>query len=165
MRLLIALLSTVVTVGAGTGTESVRGLLEKAIAGKTIPGALVIVQQHGKIIIEEAAGIADLETGRKWTASDIVMLASSSKPFAATTILTLVDRGKLRLDDPVSKFYPEFQGTSTIRQLLSHTSGIFGNDGTTDQVKWIRDFDRPLADAVAGIVKLPLMYQPGEKYV
>lgn len=146
------------------GAPSIQAALEKAVAEKQVPGAVVVVERHGRIIIEQAAGYAVIETGRKMRTDDIFMMASSSKPLAATTILTLVDHGKLKLDDQVAKYFPEFQGSSTIRQLLSHTSGIFGNDGSPDEVQWIRNFDRSLADSVAGIVRLPLLYPPGTRY-
>ncbi len=138
--------------------------IESAIANKQIPGVVVSVRQHGKTIFELAAGFADIEAGRKMSVDDICMIASSSKPWAASTAMTAVDSGKLSLDDRVSKYFPEFGGSSTVRQCLCHTSGIFGNDGPREATQWIRNFDLPLKDAVAQIVQQPLLYNPGDKF-
>ncbi len=133
-----------------------REAIEAAVANKQIPGAIVAVQQHGKTIFELAAGSMHVD--------DICMIASSTKPWASTTLMTAVDSGKLSLDDRVSKYFPEFAGSSTVRQCLCHTSGIFGNDGPREATQWIRNFDLPLKDAVAQIVRQPLTYTPGDKF-
>jgi CubicO group peptidase (beta-lactamase class C family) len=159
-RLVLAMLAPVLYAAS---PQPVSELLRRAVQEKRIPGAVVVVQQHGKKIFEEAAGYADLEHRRRMKVDDVFMIASSTKPLAATTIMTLVDGGKLSLDDPISKYFPEFKGASTIRQALSHTSGIIGNDAS-DRLDPIRNFDRSLADAVNLLVRLPLAYPPGEKY-
>jgi CubicO group peptidase (beta-lactamase class C family) len=105
-----------------------------------------------------------IEEKRPMRADDLFMIASSTKPFTATTVMTLVDQGKLSLDDPVSKFYPAFSGDSTIRQLLSHTSGIFGNGAPPEVVEPIRNFNRPLREALKLIIPTPLAYEPGTKF-
>ncbi len=138
--------------------------LEEAVAKREIPGVVVVVQQNGKTVFSKAAGYADLESKRLLRVDDIFMMASTSKPMSATAILTLVDQKKLSLDDPVRKYFPEFAGNSTVRQLLSHTSGIFGNTPDHPRLRLIRDFDQSLADAVRGIVKEPLVYGPGTQY-
>ena len=141
-----------------------RAFLENSVKGKQVAGAVVVVEHRGKVVFREAFGLADVAADRRMTTGDLFMMASSTKPFSATTVLTLVDQGKLKLDDPVSKFYPEFRGASTVRQLLSHTSGIFGNDGGPEAVKWIRNLDLSVRDSVAGILSIPPAYEPGTKY-
>jgi CubicO group peptidase (beta-lactamase class C family) len=136
----------------------IHAYLQKAVDERQIAGAVVVVQQHGKRICEEAVGFADLETRRPVRIDDIFMMASSSKPFAASAIMTMVDKRKLSLDDKVSKYFPDFHADSTVRQLMSHTSGIFGNTADASITDPIRNFDRSLKDAV------PLEYQPGTKY-
>lgn len=143
--------------------QPISELLHRAVQEKHIPGAVIVIQQHGKKVFEEAAGFADLEQHRPMKTDDVFMLASSSKPFAATTILTLVDSGKLSLDDRISKYFPDFAGQSTIRQALCHTSGIIGNDAS-EQLEAIRNFDRSLKNAVDLLIHVPLAYTPGEKY-
>lgn len=129
--------------------------VDEAIAKKTVPHAVVLVERDGNVVFEKAAGGAKRD--------DVYALASTSKPIAATAILTLVDQGKLSLDDPVSKFFPSFQEASTVRQLLSHTSGIFGNNDTA-RLKLIRDPQQLLADAVENVLREPLAYKPGTEY-
>ena len=145
-------------------TTAIRAYLQRSVEQKKVAGAVVVLQQHGNRICEEAAGLADIETRRPIRLDDIFMLASSSKPFAASAIMIMVDRGKLSLDDRCSKYFPEFQGASTIRQLLSHTSGIFGNNANEAIIGPIRNFDRTLKDAVPLTLKAPLEYAPGTKY-
>lgn len=144
--------------------EGLADFIDEAVAGRTVPGAVVVVQQHGRIVFNHVSGYADLESKRKLTANDIFAIASSSKPLAATTILTLVDSGKLRLDDPVSRYLPPFQGASTVRQLLCHTSGIFGNEAPAEMMRLIRTFDQTLGQNVEQVIRQPLAYSPGEKY-
>lgn len=122
------------------------------------------MRKAGKNLVEETAGYAVIDEKRPMRADDLFMIASSTKPFTATTVMTLVDHGKLNLDDRVSKFYPAFQGGSTIRQLLSHTSGIFGNGATPEMVESIRNFDRPLRKALELIIRVPLAYEPGTQF-
>ena len=143
----------------------IRQYLQHAVQQEQVAGAVVVLQQHGKRICEEAAGFADLKTRRPMRSDDIFMLASSSKPWAASAIMTMVEKGLLSLDDRVSKYFPEFQASSTVRQLMSHTSGIFGNGAASTITEPIRNFDRTLKDAVPLILKTPLEYQPGTKYV
>jgi CubicO group peptidase (beta-lactamase class C family) len=146
------------------GVPAVHTYLRQAVEQKQVAGAVVVVQQHGKRICEEAVGLADLASRRPIRIDDIFMLASSSKPWAASAIMTMVETGKLSLDDKVSKYFPEFQGSSTIRQLLCHTSGIFGNASANALTEPIRNFDRSLKDAVPLILKTPLEYEPGTKF-
>lgn len=148
----------------GGAPEELRAWIEAQAAGKKIPGAVVLVQREGRTVFAATAGFADIAAVRPMRADDIFMMASSTKPVSTTAILTLVDQGKLRLEDPVSRFFPEFKGASTIHQLLSHTSGIFGNDGPPEAVRWIRDFDRSLEDSVEGTLRQPLAYEPGKKF-
>jgi len=129
--------------------------IDDAIAKKTVPHAVVVVEREGKVVYERSAGGAKRE--------DVYALASTSKPIAATAIMTLVDQGKLSLDDPVSKFFPMFHESSTVRQLLSHTSGIFGNNDA-ERLKLIRNPQQMLADAVDKVLREPLAYKPGEAY-
>jgi len=144
--------------------SALAAFLDQAVQAGEIPGAVVVIHQEGKVVFSKAAGLADREANRPMRVDDIFMMASASKPLAATAILTLVDRKKLSLDDTVTKFFPDFPGKSTIRQLLSHTSGIFGNVPDAPRLKLIRDFDAPLAQAVEALVREPLAYEPGTQY-
>jgi CubicO group peptidase (beta-lactamase class C family) len=100
--------------------EALRHILQKAVDDKSLPGASILLAHRGEIIFKEAFG--DLKVDQP------VKLASDSKPVAATVVMVVVDQGKLRLDDPLTKYVPQFKGTkvekATVRQLLSHAAGI-----------------------------------------
>jgi len=92
------------------------------------PGAAVIVLDHGKIVFAEGQGLADVESKRAITPETPFRLGSITKQFTAAVVLQLVGEGKLSLDDPLSKFFPDWPqpgARATVRQLLNHTSGIF----------------------------------------
>lgn len=115
-----------------------------AVEKEQIPGAVVLVARKNKIVYHKAFGSSNVEAGKTLKKDDIFRLASQSKAITATAIMMLWEQGKFRLDDPISKFIPEFKkpkvldslfdnGTYstkeaasdiTIRHLLTHTSGI-----------------------------------------
>ena len=120
-------------------------MCEQAVAGNKIPGVVALVARHDKIVYWKAFGMADNERGRRLKRDDIFRIASQSKAITATAIMILWEEGLFRLDDPVSKYIPEFEnpevletfqysdtsytarpasGEITIRHLLTHTSGI-----------------------------------------
>lgn len=91
------------------------------------PGAAVIVTVDGKPAYVAARGIANVESDRPITPDTVFRLGSITKQFTAAVILQLVDEGKLGLDDPLSKYLPDYPspgGSSTVAQLLNHSSGI-----------------------------------------
>ena len=92
------------------------------------PGAAVLIMKDWKIVSNHCYGIADIETQIPVTNNTNFCIASVSKQFAAVAILQLAQQGKLSLNDPISKFFPEFKApffnTITLHHILSHTSGI-----------------------------------------
>jgi CubicO group peptidase (beta-lactamase class C family) len=130
--------------------SSVRRRLREAVEGSRIPGAVIAVTDRRQTLWEEAFGFADREAGRAQRTDDIFFIASSTKPLAATTIFLMAEAGRLTLD-------------THLKQLLSHSAGIFGND-TKDPVErdLLRNASRSLAEAAAGIAARPLIYPPGE---
>ncbi|MFN2393280.1 MAG: exo-beta-N-acetylmuramidase NamZ domain-containing protein [Pyrinomonadaceae bacterium] len=107
----------------------IDALVEKDIADKKLPGAVVIVGHKGKIVYRKAYGNRSLvPTVEKMTVDTIFDVASLTKPIAtATSIMILVERGQLRLNDTIGKFIPEIEDENakrvTIQQLLTHVSG------------------------------------------
>ncbi|MCG8585437.1 MAG: beta-lactamase family protein, partial [Pirellulales bacterium] len=120
-------------------------MLEEAIEEGRIPGAVALVARNGVIVYHKAFGMADNEAGRELERDDIFRIASQSKAITATGVMMLWEEGKFRLDDPISKWIPEFKDAGvlkdydedagtwttepankpiTIRHLLTHTSGI-----------------------------------------
>jgi CubicO group peptidase (beta-lactamase class C family) len=91
------------------------------------PGATAIIRRDGKTIWNGSRGYADVEAKKPIRTDTIFELGSIAKQFTAAVILQLVDEGRLSLDDPLSKFFPDWPqpgAKATIRQLLNHTSGI-----------------------------------------
>jgi CubicO group peptidase (beta-lactamase class C family) len=95
--------------------------------GTDVPGCAVGVSRDGKVVLERAYGMANLETGTPITPASIFHVASISKQFTAMAIVLLAGDGKLSLDDDVRQFIPElpdYGTTITLRNLLTHTSGL-----------------------------------------
>ena len=134
-------------------------MCEEEVANGNLPGIVALVARNGKIVQWKAYGMAENQTGRKLKRDDIFRIASQSKAITATAVMMLWEEGKFRLDDPVSKYIPEFKNQQvlknyhysdtswtgepvkqeiTIRHLLSHTSGIgYGVIDGDERIKMI----------------------------
>ncbi len=92
------------------------------------PGAIVTVMRNDSIIYDHAFGLADLNTKARITDSTLFNMASTSKFFSAVAIMKLCERGEMSLDDPLSKYFPEFEAdffkNIKIRNILTHSSGL-----------------------------------------
>jgi CubicO group peptidase (beta-lactamase class C family) len=91
------------------------------------PGASIIVVKDGKVLLRKGYGLANVEKQEALKADHVMRLGSISKQFTAVGILQLVEDGKIALDDPVTKFFPDYPESGkriTIEHLLTHTSGI-----------------------------------------
>ena len=126
-RLLFASLLTIpafaqITAGARSAIDQA---VTKEIAKAGIASASIAVVQEGKLAYAQAYGFSNLELKKHATTSMRYKIGSNSKQLTATAILLLSDEGKISLDDPVARFFPELTRAKdiTIRQLLSHTSG------------------------------------------
>src|SRR5437016_8410373 len=117
----------------GMSAERLAGMdsiIRESIEKKELPGAVVLVARHGRVVWHKAYGARAVEPQREAMTTDTIFdLASLTKVVAtATSIMILIERGQLRLADPVVKFVPEIKGEGrdaiTIEQLLTHTSGF-----------------------------------------
>ena len=90
------------------------------------PGAVVLVARGDEVLYRGARGMASIELGVPLAIDQVFRIGSVTKQFAAATVMKLIDQGKLKLDDPLSKFVPDYpKGDQiTVRQLLNHTSGV-----------------------------------------
>ena len=155
--------------------DSLDDIMRQAVQQELIAGGSFLVAHKGEIVFREAFGYADIEAKRPFTTDELLPIASVSKPFMASVVMVLVEQGKVNLDDPVEKYLPEFKEVRvdqsparpmTIRHLLSHTAGFWGNQGITpEKMDLIRNFERPLAEAVNGIAEYDLVYEPGTKWI
>lgn len=136
---------------------AVTNLIQTDVEQRPLAGAALLLVKDGQTIYEQAFG--------SYTINTIVPLASASKWLSASAILSLADDGLLSLDDPVSRFLPNWtgtRGTITIRQLLSHTSGL---PGLLDpQPPCLLDTSTTLAACVDQIATLPLVAAPGTQF-
>ena len=154
--------------------------IDQAIAEQRIVGTVVIVSQDGKVVYQRAAGFADRESKRPMQVDTVFRLSSVSKPIVSAAALVLVDQGKLSLDDPVTKWLPDFRpklasGTAptiTVRQLLTHTSGLgykfaekpgtaYYNAGVSDGFDELRI---SLDENLRRLATAPLFNAPGEAW-
>lgn len=165
---------------AATKLDELRAMVRGYVDSKRTPGIYFGVAQQGEIVFEEAYGIADIANQKPFTKDTVLLIASLSKPIAATAIMTLVDEGKLSLDDPVSKYLPAFGNcklaetgeavpSPTIGQLLSMTSGLASDDeASAAAMKATRSIDITLEEAaniVADIAaKEGLRARPGTRF-
>ncbi|NDE78710.1 MAG: class A beta-lactamase-related serine hydrolase [Chitinophagaceae bacterium] len=158
-------------------------------------GATALIIRNGKVVYHKAVGYNDLEAKVPLKKDDIFRIASQTKAITSVAIMILFEEGKLLLDDPVSKYIPAFRkqqvlasfneaDTSyttvpaksdiTIRQLLTHTSGlgyaqigskesnaIYAKSNLTAGIGVVGD---DLLSAMNRLAKLPLMHQPGERW-
>jgi CubicO group peptidase (beta-lactamase class C family) len=157
-----------------TGLDAV---LEQAIADRKIVGGALLVSQHGQRVYERAVGFADREEKRAARLDTIFRWASLTKPIMAGLTLALTEQGAIKLDDPISRFLPEFRprlpdGTVpeiTVRHLITHTSGLAygffeGDDGPYHRAGVSDGMDQPglsIRENLARIASVPLARAPG----
>ena len=182
--------------------NSIEELITKDIEQNNLPGAVVLVGDDKGIVYKRAFGIKNPETLEKYKDDDIFRIASMTKAITSIAVLKLWEKGKIYLDDPIEKYIPEFKGVEifesfnekdssytskqttkkiTVRQLLTHTSGIgydfidgnpsikaiyhkkkqsFMNNG----VMCFCDEDVTIGEAIENLADVPLHHEPGEKF-
>src|SRR5262249_9766063 len=131
----------------------IRSSVEAEIAAGQMPGAVLAIARHGKLVYFEAFGYRDKAAGVPMTTDSIFRVASMTKPMVAVGPLQLLGQGRVLIDDPLAKYFPKFADMQvavmdakketivdkvpaarkiTIQDLLRHTSGlIYGGRGTT----------------------------------
>jgi CubicO group peptidase (beta-lactamase class C family) len=155
----------------------VSALLEQSIEEGKIAGAVVAVGRRGQIAYLRAAGLQDLATGSPMTERSIFRIYSMTKPVTAVAAMMLWEEGRFQLDDPVSRYLPEFsrvrvveqQGRPgrppareiTVRDLLLHTSGLSHRTSPLYSQARVRLRDRPMSEFIQNITAAPLMEDPG----
>lgn len=130
------------------------------------PGITALVSRNGQIIYKKAFGMANLELNAPMQIDNVFWIASMGKQFTATAILQLVERGKLKLNDEITKFIPDYptQGNKiTIEHLLTHTSGIHNFSGIKDPEKKLA-FDCTPNEVIDFFKNLPMKFAPGTKW-
>ncbi|MEM8967364.1 MAG: serine hydrolase domain-containing protein, partial [Bacteroidota bacterium] len=173
----------------------IDAMCQEAIEDNEVPGLVALVARKGKIVYHKAFGTAD-PSGSKLQKDAIFRIASQTKAVTATAVMILWEEGLFRLDDPISKYIPEFKDPKvldrfrysdttyttkpadkeiTIRHLLTHTSGLgYGFIDGDERFKMIYQKagiidaftinDITIEENIKKLAKLPLHFNPGEKY-
>lgn len=188
MRKLIFAVAVAVTVASNcvaecvkpSGTTFVKDAVQKYVDSGELPGAISILYNNG---VQEVAcvGYSDVRSKRKITLDDVFMQCSQTKGFCGVTIAILVEEGKISLDDPVSKYLPEFkdlwvydkkgdkeitlkkaENVLTVRMVMNHTGGFpFELPGHHAVGGWSRRM--PLRSVAAIAAAQPILFEPGTK--
>jgi len=190
---LVAAGPTVKPEDVGLSSERLQRLtqmIERRIAAGDLAGAVTIVARRGKVAHLAAQGVMDLDTKQPMTPSSMFRIASMTKPIIGVSIMMLVEENKLRLNDPVSRYIPEFanmkvavarpgsggsEGPSfytvpaqrpvTIKDLLTHVSGLgSGPMGNSDIDKVARKDGETLAQYIPRLGGTALEFQPGSRW-
>ena len=182
--------------------KKIDDIISEDIKENKIPGAVVLVGNEDEIIFEKAYGIKNPETNEKYNTDDIFRIASMTKAITSIGILKLWEEGKIGLDDPIDKYIPKFENIEilesfnnedtsytskistkkiTIRQLLTHTSGIgYGFIDGNKSIKSIYhkrkqsfmkngvlcfcDEDITIGETIENLADVPLHHEPGERF-
>ncbi|MCX8532409.1 serine hydrolase domain-containing protein [Chryseobacterium luquanense] len=147
-------------------TAKLDSLFTKKYEDKTFNGN-VLIAEKGKIIFQKSFGVADYESKRLLNNTTIFELASVSKQFTAMGIVLLEKQGKLKYDDPISKYIPElsFYKNITVRNLLNHTGGLSDYINLFSK-NWDKKKIATNNDIISEFAKYKpeINFQPNEKY-
>ncbi len=163
-------------------SDPIHDFLQPLVDNRTLAGAVTLVATKDRIVYLQPIGYRDLAAKSPMQTDSLFWIASTTKPMTVTAFMTLVDEGKVGLDDPVEKYLPEFHGQRVatkskdpnapaaapvvaghpirIREILSHTSGLPFRSGA--QIGVLDAL--PLKEAVNSFAAEPLNYQPGTDY-
>jgi CubicO group peptidase (beta-lactamase class C family) len=172
--------------------ERIAKAVQKDIDDKRIAGVVTLVLRHGQVAWLRAQGMQDREAGKPMRPDTIFRICSMSKPLTSAAVMILYEQGQFLLEDPVSKYLPEFKDPRvlvkranggapytipatheiTIRDLLRHTSGLtYGWNldlgpmyKEANVAHGLLPYDGTIGDSVDRLAKLPLLFNPGERW-
>ena len=159
--------------------KGVAAVLQPFVDKHALAGAVTLVADKDKVLSLDAVGFADIADKKAMPTDALFWIASQSKPITAAAFMMLVDEGKVKLDDPIEKYLPEFKGQwltaerdnehmllkkpkhpITVRNVLSHTSGLpFASAMEQPTLDML-----PLRVAVKSYAMTPLVFEPDSKY-
>ena len=180
---------------APASAQRIDQLLREYTAANRVPGAIALVMRDGKVVYRKTFGVDEVAAQTPLRTDAIMRIASQTKAVTSVAVMLLYEEGKFQLDDPISTYLPAFRnpkvlatfnaqdssyttvparGEITIRQLLTHTSGISYPVIGTKEAQAIYAKARipsgigtptgSLAKAMDALGPLPLMHQPGERF-
>lgn len=146
--------------------QHAQAMLERIYPDASAPGAALLVARGDDVLFRGARGAASVELGVPLDAGHVFRLASVTKQFAAAGVLRLVDEGKVSLDDPLSRFLPDYPNGEavSVRQLLNHTSGIKSYTGIAGHMQSGIRQDLDTQALVEVFKDQPNDFKPGEGY-
>jgi CubicO group peptidase (beta-lactamase class C family) len=180
---------------AGFSAERLRRLddfLEAQIAQKHKAGTLVLIARHGEVVHLKAAGVSDIDAAKPMRTDAMFRLYSMTKPITSVALLTLYEQGKFQLTDPLEKYIPAFRNVKvfaglgadgkmileepkrkiTLQDVFRHTAGFtygYFSDTPVDQAYRAAGiaYDKvgSVKELVDKLATMPLLYQPGERWV
>jgi CubicO group peptidase (beta-lactamase class C family) len=149
-------------------SAKVDALVESQMDELGVPGIAVGIVKDGELVYAKGFGVSERNGGEPVTPSTVFQLSSIAKTFTSTAILQLVEQGKIDLDAPATKYLPYFaladgrEDEITVRQLLTHTSGLPDTDWTNPAVYGEARFDdAALEDQVRSAQEVSLLSDPG----
>jgi D-alanyl-D-alanine carboxypeptidase len=162
IRISALVLALVIAAPTIAGADPTDDFIRAQMKRQNIPGLSLVVVKNGEVVKAEGYGFADIKLQVPATPDTVYKIASVSKQFIATGIMLLVQKGRLDLDDRISKYLegtPETWKDIRIRHLLTHTSGIVREAPGFDPSRIQSD-----ADVVKGAYDSPLRFPPGTKW-
>ena len=158
-----AVLLTIASATASVASaDAIDDYVTAEMAARNVPGIAVLVMRDGGVLKKQGYGLANVELGVNVTPQTIFQSASIGKQFTAAGVLLLAEDGKLSLDDPLSRHFPDSPtawNRITIRQLLGHTSGI---KDYSDEFDYRKDYTDD--EMLAVMQALPLDFEPGTQW-
>jgi len=164
--------------------DLIKPVMQKYVDDNKLPGMITMVARHGKVVSFEKYGLMDI--GKPMQFDAIFRIASMTKPITSIAVMMLYEEGYFQLDDPVAKYIPEFRNLKvfstmdksgmkliaqikpmTIRNLLTHTSGLASGGGDTpiDSIYRVADLSNgTLKDMINKLANIPFLYQPGTRW-
>lgn len=172
-------LPSVLADDAPPSSKSIVAALQPFVDSQSLAGAVTLVADRERVLSLDPVGFADIAAKKPMRADTVFWIASQSKPITAAALMMLVDENKVRVDDPVEKYLPEFKNQwavaekdeehmllrkpkrpITVRNLLTHTSGMpFASALETPTLDLL-----PLRDAVRSYAMTPLQFEPDSKW-
>lgn len=160
----------------------IRSRMQKFVDDGELAGAVTVVGRASGVVSFETVGVQSLESNKPMPKDALFRIASMTKPITSVGIMILVDEGKLKVEDPVEKYLPEFKGQMlvakrdkdtimlkkparpiTIKDLMTHTSGL-QSMGAGGLANLYTKRDRTLAEATLYFSQRPLEFEPGSKW-
>lgn len=172
--------------------QRITQMLQARIQKGEMAGASAIVARKGKVVFQTAQGVMDLESKQPVTMETMFRVASMTKPVTSVALMMMVEEGKVHLNDPISRYIPEFKGMKvaeptgapssqpggvppfnmtgaareiTIKDLLTHVSGLASGTMSNSTVRAIaRKEGEKLADYIPRLGKTTLEFEPGSRW-